>query len=272
MSFSSLADMGIALLYFLGALVFLAGVLRHNPALKRCAVWSTILGFCLHSLSLGLKITVNPQEAISQGHFYFSLLAWSLLLIYLLIWWRLRLQFMALTAAPLALILFTPSILITTKPLSIPTTLSTLWFGLHIGALFLSLAFLALGFGAGLFYLYMNRQLKEKRKPGPFRRDIPSLDAFDRMNSITVSLGFPLFTLGLLSGFIWAGFTWGNAFSWDPKELISILIWLLFAYLFHQRLAIGWKGRKPAHLTICIFLLCLGSLAFNFLLPTHHGF
>jgi len=272
MNFSSLADMGIALLYFIGALVFLVGVLGHNRNLKRCATWITVLGFCLHSLGLGLKTATNPQEAISRGHFYFSLLAWSLLLIYLLVWWRLRLQFMALTAAPLALILFTPSILITTRPLTIPSTLSSLWFGLHIGALFLSLAFLALGFGAGLFYLYMNRQLKEKKKRSSFRKDIPSLDTFDRLNSLTVSFGSPFFTLGLLSGFIWAWFTWENAFSWDPKELISIFICLIFAYLFHQRMAIGWKGRKPARLTICIFLLCLGSLMVNFFLPTHHAF
>lgn len=272
MNFSSFADMGIALLYFTGALVFLAGVLGQNNSLKRIATWITVLGFCLHSLGLGLKTAVNPQEAISQGHFYFSLLAWSLLLIYLILWQRLRLQFMALTAAPLALILFTPSILINTRPLTIPSTLSSLWFGLHIGALFLSLAFLALGFGAGLFYLYVNRQLKEKKKPGPFRRDIPSLDTFDKLNSLTVSIGFPFFTLGLLSGFIWAGFTWGDPFSWDPKELISIFIWLLFAYLFHQRKAIGWKGRKPARLTICIFLLCLASLMVNFFVPTHHAF
>jgi cytochrome c-type biogenesis protein CcsB len=272
MNFSSFADMGIALLYFTGALVFLAGVLGQNNALKRGASWITVLGFCLHTLALGLKTAVNPLETITQGHFYFSLLAWSLLLIYLILWRRLRLQFMALTAAPLALILFTPSILITTRPLSIPSTLSSLWFGLHIGALFLSLALLALGFGAGLFYLYMNRQLKDKKKPGRFRRDIPSLATFDKLNSLTVSIGFPFFTLGLLSGFIWAGFTWGEPFSWDPKELISIFIWLIFAYLFHQRKAIGWKGRKPANLTIVIFLLCLASLMVNFFVPTHHGF
>ena len=273
MSFSSLADLGIALLYLLGALIFLVGVLARKSALKRCATWITACGFCLHSLSLGLKTAAQPQQAISQGHFYFSFLAWSLLLIYLFLWWRLRLQFMALIAAPLALILFTPSILVNTQPLTIPSKLSSLWFGLHIGALFLSLAFLAMGFGAGILYLYINRQIKEKKKLGPFRRDIPSLGTFDRLNHLTVSMGFPLFTLGLLSGFIWAGFTWGDVFSWDPQELVSIAIWLIFAYLFHQRMAIGWKGRKPAYLATWIFVLCLVSLVIvNFFVPSHHSF
>jgi len=273
MNFSSIADIGIALLYCAGALIFLAGVLARKPALKRAATWITAFGFCLHTLSLGLKTAAQPYQAISQGYFYFSFLAWSLLLIYLLLWWRLKLQFMALTAAPLALILFAHSILISTQPLNIPSTLSSLWFGTHIGLLFLSLALLAMGFGAGVLYLYINRQIKEKRKIGPFRKDTPSLDTFDRLNHITVSLGFPLFTLGLLSGFLWAGLTWDKVFSWDPKELVSILIWLIFAYLFHQRMAVGWKGRKPAHLTIWIFVLSLCSLFFvNFFIPTHHSF
>lgn len=273
MSWLNLTDLAVALLYLASFLLFLLGIFRDRVSLKKAATWMIACGFLLHTASLGIKTASAPQEAITQGQFYFSLLAWSLLLIYLLVWRLLRASFLALTAAPLALILFTPSMLIYTQPLSVPSQWSPLWFGLHICALFFSLAFLAIGFGASLFYLYMNRKLKNKERRGAFRRDVPSLSTFDRINHLTVVVGFPLFTLGLVSGFIWAGLTWGDIFTWDPKELLSIFIWLLFAYLFHQRMALGWKGRKPAHLASWIFALSLISLVVvNFFFPTHHSF
>ncbi len=273
MDFFKLFDLCIALLYFLGSLLYVAGMLSSNPLMRRISLGITLCGFSLHTVDLFLKISTQPMFAFAQAQFYFSLLAWSFLLIYLLLWWRLKLQFLALTAAPLALVLFTSSMVVGQAQMPIPPQLSKLWFGLHIGSLFMSIALLAMAFGAGAGYLYMHRQIKNKVKLNRLRRDFPALTSFDRANHWAVSLGFPLFTVGMLSGFIWARFTWGEIFSWDPKELFSLIIWFLFAYLFHHRLLLNWKGRRPAILACTIFGLCIASmLIINFHFPTHHSF
>jgi len=273
MNLFSFLDLGIALLYFLGALLFVGGVLGNNAQLKKVSLIFTVLGFGLHTGDLGLKLALTSEFTFTQGRFYFSFLAWTFLLIYLLLWLRLKLQFLALTAAPLALILFTSSMVVNTAELAIPEQLSYLWFGLHVTSLFISIALLAMASGAGICYLFLDKQLKNKTKPGKLRKGFPALSSFDTVNHWAVSIGFPLFTVGALSGFLWARFTWGQMFTWDPKEVLTIITWFLFAYLFHQRLAVGWKGKKPARLATWLFLLSLVSLLIiNFFFPTHHSF
>ncbi|MFP4213423.1 MAG: cytochrome c biogenesis protein CcsA [Desulfohalobiaceae bacterium] len=273
MDFFSLFDLCIALLYFLGSLIYVAGILGYKPELRQASLVMTLVGFGLHTVDLVLKVSTESMFSFAQLQFYFSLLAWSFLLMYLILWWRLKLQFLALTAAPLALVLFTSSMVVQETQMPIPPRLSELWFGLHIGSLFLSIALLAMAFGAGVGYLYLHRQIKNKVRLSQMRKDFPALTSLDRVNHWAVSLGFPLFTVGMLSGFIWARFTWGEIFSWDPKEIFSLGIWLMFAYLFHQRLLLSLKGRRPAILAITIFGLSIASLLIiNFYFPTHHSF
>ena len=106
-----------------------------------------------------------------------------------------------------------------------------------------------------------------------FWQDMPALSMLDKINAFTTLTAFPLYTLGIVAGLIWAKPVFGATVTGDPKEVISIVVWLLFAVLFHNRLANGWKGRKPARLAVFIFLLCLFSiLVVNTFMDTHHAF
>ena len=80
--------------------------------------------------------------------------------------------------------------------------------------------------------------------------------ALDRINGLATLVGFPFYTLGVICGFVWAGLAWGSMFSGDPKELMSLAVWALYALLFHQRQALGWQGRKPALMALGIFSAC----------------
>lgn len=273
MSLFKVLEISILSLYFLGALFYLMGILRQREGLKKTAAGFTFAGFLLHTTDLFALIAGTGQITLQQGQFYISLLAWTFLLIYLLMSWRLKLPFLALTAAPLALILFSSSLVVSTATLNIPPFLSSLWFGMHILALFLSIALLGLAFGAGFAYLFLEKKIKGKSGLLGWTKQLPSLASFDSVNKMAVSIGFPLYTLGLLAGFAWAKLTWSSMFTWDPKELASISIWFLYAYLFHQRIVIGWRGRKPAKMAIWVFFFTILSLVgINFFLPTHHSF
>ncbi|NLW80903.1 MAG: cytochrome c biogenesis protein CcsA [Desulfovibrionales bacterium] len=273
MTASRLFELFIALLYLGGSLIYPLGLAWRQNLLKRAATWASMAAFVLHTVDLVMRLTVTGTNPLQQGQFYMSLLGWIFVLIFFVLWWKLKHDFLSMITSPLALILFSSSLAISTQELIIPDRLSALWFSLHVGTIFISLALIAMAFGAGLTYLYLERKIKTKEKLPGFSKDLPSLETFDKANHWAVCIGFPLYTISLLSGFVWASFTWKRIVSWDPKELISVVIWVIFAALFYQRMVQGWRGRKPAKTAVILFVLCLISLVgVNFLLPTHHSF
>jgi len=204
---------------------------------------------------------------------YLQLLAWFLLLCGMLGWWKFKLEAPLLFAAPLAFLLAAVAHPFLHRQIVLPTQLSGHFYALHIGALFLSLAFIALALGAGLLFLYMHRKIKSKERLVGFQKDFPALSILDKINALCVTIGFPLYTIGIGAGFVWSASVWGKTFSGDPKEITSLLVWLGFAVLFHQRLLRGWQGRKPALFVIGLFALCVFSIVVvNTFLSTHHAF
>ena len=68
----------------------------------------------------------------------------------------------------------------------------------------------------------------------------------DNLSYRTLGIGFPLLTIGILSGAVWANEAWGEYWSWDPKETWAFITWLIYAIYLHTRITKGWQGTKPA--------------------------
>ncbi len=79
-------------------------------------------------------------------------------------------------------------------------------------------------------------------------------DALDNISYRTIGLGFPLLTVGIIAGAVWANEAWGSYWSWDPKETWALIVWLVFAAYLHARITRGWQGRRPAILASVGFL------------------
>jgi cytochrome c-type biogenesis protein CcsB len=71
-------------------------------------------------------------------------------------------------------------------------------------------------------------------------------EQLDSLSYRTITVGFLLLTVGLISGAVWANEAWGSWWSWDPKETWALICWLVYAAYLHTRLIRGWQGRKPA--------------------------
>ncbi len=71
-------------------------------------------------------------------------------------------------------------------------------------------------------------------------------DTLDNISYRIIGLGFPLLTIGIIAGAVWANEAWGSYWSWDPKETWALITWLVFAAYLHSRITKGWQGRRPA--------------------------
>jgi cytochrome c-type biogenesis protein CcsB len=86
--------------------------------------------------------------------------------------------------------------------------------------------------------------LTELKNPTLYKQKLAK--TLDNLSYRVLGLGFPLLTIGILSGAVWANEAWGSYWSWDPKETWALLTWLVFAIYLHTRLNRGWEGKKPA--------------------------
>jgi cytochrome c-type biogenesis protein CcsB len=150
--------------------------------------------------------------------------------------------------------------------------LNSFWLPVHVIFAIGGNDMFALAFAAGVMYLIQERQIKSKRIGGFYRR-LPALKVLDDLNSRCLTLGFPLLTLGIITGSIWAESAWGTYWSWDPKQTWSLITWFIYAALLHGRLTVGWRGRRAAIFAVAgFFFLIFTFLGVNLLLSGTHGF
>ena len=146
--------------------------------------------------------------------------------------------------------------------------LQSYWLWLHVSVTLLGEAFFAVAFITSIMYLVAESKTKRESKTSLFAEKL------DSISYRCIAIGFPLFTLGgLVFGMIWAYKAWGSYWSWDPKEVWSLITWFVFALYLHTRLVMGWKGRRSAFVAILGFLAALFTyFGVNYLLAGLHSY
>lgn len=259
-------------LYAFAGVAGLVGMMVKNRTLRALAASVAACGFILQTVILFMGFHTQAAGGLSVGA-YLQMLAWFLMLCGLVLWVVVHQEIPLLFGSLLALILFGISARQLEMVVAVPKGLAAPFYALHVGALYISLALIAISFVSGLLFLYLDTRLKNKRHLPRVLSDIPALNILDSINNWGTLAGFPLFTIGIVCGLFYAKPVYGSTMNGDPKEIISILIWVCFAFLFYKRIAQGWRGRKPARLMVAIFGLSLFSIVVvNLFMNSHHAF
>jgi cytochrome c-type biogenesis protein CcsB len=259
------------LFYFIATVLYLVDVITRQEKAGRIGRWVLVGGFVLHCATLTTRFLASGHAPVVNLQDSLSFFAWAVVVIFLLFDLKYRLTVLGAFACPLALVLMIAGSAAPNTPALNPA-LNSWWFPVHVTLAFLGDAVFALAAVAGVMYLLQERMLKSKKFSALYYR-LPSLDVLDNINYRCLTFGFPLMTMGIISGAVWANAAWGTYWNWDPKETWALITWFLYAALLHGRLTVGWRGRRAAIFAIIGFLCLLFTfLGVNFLFHGAHTF
>lgn len=149
------------------------------------------------------------------------------------------------------------------------------WLMMHVTVMLLSYATLICGSIVAIGYLFLHWQPKQNRGGFPGRNPLatnPSFKQLDQISFKSISIGFPLLTLGIISGSVWANEAWGSYWSWDPKETWSLITWIIFAVYLHLRLTAQNEIHSAFVATGGFFVVWICFLGVNFVAKGLHSY
>jgi cytochrome c-type biogenesis protein CcsB len=258
--------------YLISALGYMCSLYVRRVMAAKVSTWILFAAFILHTVFFALRYSKTGQTPVVSFHETLSFFAWAMAGIYLAFQFKTKTRVLGAFVSPLTLLLMIVASTGLGGHVSLPGILQGNLVPVHVILAVTGEALFALASCAGAMYLIQEGMIKNKRTSG-FIRMLPSLTDLDRINHLCLMWGFPLLTLGILVGSIWAKTAWGSPWNWDPKQVWTLMAWFAYALLLHQRLAIGWKGRKAALFSLAAFVILLVSLFFiNMFFVTAHTF
>lgn len=256
-----------ALLYLVGAAGYLVYFAR--PRYKAAATfgfWWLLTGFAVHAGAIGLGCAEFGGREFFGLRGGIVLLVWLVTGAYLLLHRLYRLPTLGAFVTPFAVVLLVPALFGTPgHPEIAPEMVRHPAVTIHIISAVLGVALFGIAFGVGVMYLLQEREVKGKRFGALFSR-LPSLDTLDQMNQRLVRVGFVVFSVALIAGTVTATRVWQTAWSWDPQQIVSVGVWLLYGAMVQLRHS-GWHGRRYALLTLAGFALVMGSMVTMKMVP-----
>jgi cytochrome c-type biogenesis protein CcsB len=252
-------SMAIYLICFLSYLIFTTS---RNKTLGTLSTFLMIIGIIIHSAGLVIRWLETHQTGygyVPLSNMYESLIffSWTIVLIYLILEFKYQQKVIGVFITPfaflaIALTSIVPGINAKITPLM--PALQSNWLTIHVTTCFFGYASFAVSFGVSILYLIRNKKNSQEEEGSKW---LPSVSVLDEINYKAIVIGFPMLSLGIITGAAWANYAWGSYWSWDPKETWSLITWFVYAAFLHARFTRDWRGSKAAILSIVGFIFVL---------------
>jgi ABC-type uncharacterized transport system permease subunit len=253
----------IASIFFVA---YLAGAKLGGQAV-RLAPRVLVVGAGMHAweiVAASLNSHVCPVVGI---HFAMSVVSLFACVAYLAMRSRWRIDVVGAFVAPLALSSLLASRFVGGGSVVPGQGVKSALLPVHVAINLLGVAFFALAFGAAVTYLVQEKQLKKKHLEGVFQR-LPPLDQLDRVEHRLLLAGFPLLTIGIVTGSIWAKHIEDGGVMETLHAMFGYVAWIVCALVLLLRAGAGWRGRRAAYGTIAGFGLTVVVLVVYLLRTT----
>lgn len=215
--------------------------------------WSTtafqITAIVLLSTYIGVRMSVTGHGPFANQHEFAVAFVWGILVLNLVFALRFRIRMISLVVLPVAAVLLVYALSLDTgvKPL-IPALQNSLLLTLHVGFAIVAYGAACVSFGAAVLYLI---------EPAVKRVRLPRPEVLDDVGYRAAVITFPLLTIMIVLGSVWANTAWGRYWGWDPKETAALVTWLVYGAFLHARVVRDWRGRRAAWLLVLGFITVL---------------
>jgi cytochrome c-type biogenesis protein CcsB len=145
-------------------------------------------------------------------------------------------------------------------------SLKSYWLVIHVTVATFSVALFTIAFSVTILHLI--KTWLEVQDPAAMSRirtivntALPPARSLDRTAYEIHAVAFPLWTFTLIAGAIWAEQAWGHYWNWDPKEVWTFVIWVVYAAYLHARATTGWSARAANYLALAGY----GAILVNYM-------
>ncbi len=279
---SSLLFNVTTLAYMISMLLFFAFLASKNKGVGLAGSFVAYAGLFIQTIAIGLRW----KESYDMGHGHAPLsnlyesvvfFSWTIILIFAMIDLKYKYRVIGAFVVPFALLGMAWAQLGMNSGIEpLVPALQSNWLLYHVITCFLGYAAFAVACGISIMYLIREKQEDASGSSpagGVIATLFPSARILDDLNYKAIMVGFPLLTLGIITGAAWANYAWGTYWSWDPKETWSLIVWFVYAAFLHARFTRGWVGRRAAILSIVGFAATIFCyLGVNLLLSGLHSY
>jgi cytochrome c-type biogenesis protein CcsB len=247
--------------YLISMIVFFAFLASKSKAVGATASYIAYIGLIVQAVAIGLRwkesydmgVGHAPMSNLYESIVFFS---WTIVLIFTFINLKYKYVVIGAFVMPFALLGMSWAQLgMNTGIEPLVPALQSNWLLYHVITCFLGYAAFAVACGISIMYLIKTavEGNDSSASAGGLMSMFPPLRVLDDLNYRSIMIGFPLLTLGIITGAAWANYAWGTYWSWDPKETWSLIVWFVYAAFLHARITKGWVGKRAAWLSVIGF-------------------
>jgi cytochrome c-type biogenesis protein CcsB len=265
--------------YFFAMVLYVSYLAFRSEGLGKVATGCLLAGVVIETAAIGMRWYESYQMGIGRApltNLYESLVFFALTVavLYLILEKKYNIRTVGAFVTPFPFLVMAYASLNPNEIQPLVPALKSNWLISHVVTCFVGYAAFAVSFGVSVLYLFKVRaEHLAAKSPGFILGYVPESGALDEIGYKTIAIGFPLLTIGIVTGAFWANVAWGTYWSWDPKETWSLIVWFIYAAYLHARITRGWRGTKAAVLSIVGFIATLFCyLGVNLILSGLHSY
>ncbi len=229
------------------------------------AVAVTVVGLVFHVAALVLRGFAASRPPWGNMYEFTLMITGAAVATWLVVLWRNRsaraIGLYVMT--PITVLVFLAGTVLYTRSAPVVPILNSYWLSVHVIAISLSSGVLMLS-GLAAFAYLMRLRHDANVASGALTgaraaTRLPAADKLDRIAYRSAIAGFPFYTFAIIAGALWAEVAWGSYWSWDPKEVVALASWVVYAGYLHARATAGWRGKPAAWISV----VGLATIIFN---------